>query len=572
MQRNYYNAFRCAIELKVVNCSYKMFKESKNYFKMNNPIYNLARLEQRSVYMVCYVGDIITVNEKDEVARYLVEDEGRIVFVGNELPDEFKGVKKIELNGKALIPSFADTHQHFASLSTFNAGLNVMEATSNKEMLSWIKDFASKSKEKTLICFGASPYSVIEKRLVSREELDSVCPGSELMVVKYDGHACIVNSKLLKKLDKKLRALRGYHPDTGEMNQEAFFAVSDYITGSLSLTKLFRNMQKCVDYQASKGIAMVNTVSGVGFVGNLDITLEKLFAKSLNNGFQIRVFPQSMNVKVAKRRKLKRIGGCFECALDGCFGSHDASLNEPYSDEIGGNGVLYYDDEKVISFCKEANRAGLQMEMHAIGDKAFDQATKALKAALDDYPRKDHRHGIIHDCLPTSEGIAICKEYGIQMPMQSSFIDWKQEPNEYLEGILGKERLSKLNPIKTYLDNGIMVSFGSDGPCTDPDPIMWMDRAVNNGNEFERVSIKDALRMCTINGYRATFDDDLWGSLEKGKVADMVVLSSNPYALESKDVKNLKVEQLLLAGKPYQSCQRSVLRAFFSSLISKNRY
>ena len=81
-----------------------------------------------------------------------------------------------------------------------------------------------------------------------------------------------------------------------------------------------------------------------------------------------------MNVDVALKRKLPRIGGCFECALDGCFGSHDAAMNEPYIDSLGGDGVLYYDDEKVIDFCKKANRAGLQIEMHAIGDKAFDQA------------------------------------------------------------------------------------------------------------------------------------------------------------------------------------------------------
>lgn len=172
---------------------------------------------------------------------------------------------------------------------------------------------------------------------------------------------------------------------------------------------------------------------------------------------------------MATSRKLPRIGGCFACALDGCFGSHDAALNEPYVD--GGAGVLYYDDEKVANFCKEANRAGLQIELHAIGDQAFDQACRALKAALEDSPRADHRHGIIHDCLPTEEGIRICRDYHIQMPVQSAFIGWEQEPDAYLETILGQERLQKLNPIRTFRDNGIVVSFGSDAPCTTPDPI-----------------------------------------------------------------------------------------------------
>ena len=367
-----------------------------------------------------------------------------------------------------------------------------------------------------------------------------------------------------------MRNLRGYHPDTGEMNQEAFFKVSDYITGSLSIVDLFAKMQQAADYEASFGIGMVHTVSGVGFVANLDITTEKIFAKSLRNGFQIRVFPQSMNVAVAKVRKLPRIGGCFKCALDGCFGSMDAAMNQPYAD--GTSGVLYYSDEAVTAFCKEANRAGLQIEMHAIGDKAFDQATRCLKAALDDFPRPDHRHGIIHDCLPTQEGIKICRDYHIAMPVQSAFINWKQEPDEYLESIMGKERTAGLNPIKTFTDNGIVVSLGSDAPCTSPNPIVWMDRCVNNPNASQRVTIRQALKMATFNGAYTTFDDKDRGSLEPGKIADMVILSANPYTIPSDDIKKLKVEELVLSGKPYTSAREGVLKAVFRGLCSKNKY
>ena len=520
--------------------------------------------------MKSYEGNILTVNKNNDVVRFLVEDGGRIVFTGNELPEQYKDVERVKLGKKAMIPSFVDTHQHFASFSTFHAGLNVMNAESNVEISQMVSDYYKKSQsKKTLIAFGASPYSVREGRLISREELDKVCPDKEIMVVKYDGHACIVNSLLLEKMKDKVKDLRGYHPDTGEMNQESFFKFSDYITNSLSLIELFSNMMEAVDFQASRGIGMIHTVSGVGFIGNLDITFEKIFAKSLKNGFQIRVFPQSLNVKVATSRKLPRIGGCFECALDGCFGSHDASMNEPYVDEIGGNGVLYYSDEKVIEFCKAANRAGLQIEMHAIGDKAFNQATRALKAALDDYPRNNHRHGIIHDCLPTAEGIQICREYGILMPVQSAFIDWKQEPDEYLISIMGEERVSRLNPLKTFVDNDIIVSCGSDAPCTSPDPIVWMDKAVNN--KAESVSIQDALRMCTYNGYYTTFDEKERGSLEIGKVADMVILSENPYEIAATDIGKLKVEELILAGKKYESCRRSVGKAILAGLLNGSK-
>ena len=192
---------------------------------------------------------------------------------------------------------------------------------------------------------------------------------------------------------------------------------------------------------------------------------------------------------------------------------------------------------------------------------------------MDDCPRKDHRHGIIHDCLPTEEGIAICKEYGIQMPVQSAFIGWKQEPDEYLESIMGKERCAALNPLKTFLDNGITVSFGSDAPCTSPDPIVWMDKAVNHSNPAEAVSVQDALRMCTRNGYYASFDDQERGTLEAGKVADMVILSDDPYTVPAEEIRNLKVEKLILGGQDYRSARRGVLGAMLSGMFDReNRF
>lgn len=474
--------------------------------------------------MKVYEGAVLSCNEKDEVFRYLAEEGGKIVYVGNELPEEYKNAEKIELGEKALVPSFVDSHIHFASYATFLAGLNVADAKSNTEILENIREFVKKCEDKMIIAFGASPHSVEEKHFVTRKQLDEVCPEKPLFMVKYDGHTCVVNTKLLEKIREKAKNLRGYHEESGEMNQEAFFAVSDFVTNSVSIPKLLKNMQKAADHMASKGIGMIHTVSGVGFPLDMDVSMENWFGKGLSNGLQLRVFFQTMDVNKVKKMKLPRIGGCFATALDGCFGSEDAAMLEPY-EGTENKGVIYYSDEKVIDFCKKANRAGLQIEMHAIGDAAFDQATKALKSALDDFPREDHRHTIIHACLPTEEGIRICEEYKIGLAIQSAFIDWPQEPNDYLERILG-ERAAKLNPFRTYEEHGIAMSVGSDGPCTDPDPINWLYKICNNGGES--LPVKKALRMCTIDGYRQTFDEKERGSLEVGKIADMVILSKNP--------------------------------------------
>ena len=149
--------------------------------------------------MKVFEGTILTVDANDSVARYLVEDNGRIVYVGNELSDQYKNSQIEHLKDRVIVPAFVDTHQHFASFATFHAGLNVMEAESNAEIMEMIRDYVKKSKDKTLIAFGASPYSVKEGRLLHREELDQVCPDKPFFMVKYDGHACIINSVLLKK-------------------------------------------------------------------------------------------------------------------------------------------------------------------------------------------------------------------------------------------------------------------------------------------------------------------------------------------------------------------------------------
>lgn len=207
--------------------------------------------------MRCFHGTILSVNEQNQVFRYLVEQDGRIEYVGDTLLERYAAAERIELGKRALLPAFVDTHQHFASFSTFHAGLNVMQARSNAEILEMVRSFAEKSTAKTLVAFGASPYSVAEKRLVTRQELDSVCPDKELLVVKYDGHACIINTKLLDRMRAQVEHLRGYHPDTGEMNQEAFFRFSDDITRALSIPELYRNMQSAVDFLASRGIGCV---------------------------------------------------------------------------------------------------------------------------------------------------------------------------------------------------------------------------------------------------------------------------------------------------------------------------
>jgi predicted amidohydrolase YtcJ len=315
---------------------------------------------------------------------------------------------------------------------------------------------------------------------------------------------------------------------------------------------------------------MIHTASGVGFPKDLDVDMERWIGKSAESGFQIRLFFQTMDVEKVLKRKLPRIGGCFATALDGCFGTMDAALNAPYSDNPYSTGILYYPDETVISFCKKANRLGLQIELHAIGDAAFDQATRALKAALDDFPREGHRHGIIHACLPTREGMRICAEYGIHIPLQTSFINWKQEPEQYLRDLLG-EREEKLNPLRDFMKAGISFSAGSDAPCTSPDPMQWIHNACNHPVPGQSLTVAEALRMCTWHGCRASFDEKERGSLEAGKRADMAILSENPHNVPLEELNQVRVQRLLLAGKPYEKQRQSIPMLLLKGIFGKRK-
>jgi predicted amidohydrolase YtcJ len=519
--------------------------------------------------MKIYHGSILTCDYNNSTYQYLAEDNGVITYVGDEFPNHIKGAQVIELGKQALLPSFADTHIHFASMALFHAGVNVMDVASNGELTERLAEALPKSKAKVLIAFGASPHSVKEKALVSRAELDKVSDRRPIMVVKYDGHACIANTALIKQLPKKVTTLRGYDPDSGEMNQEAFFAVTDYVSSTVSTWDLVKSMQNAIDHIASKGIGMIHTVSGVGFPRDIDVDLERYVGRGLDGGFQMRLFFQTMDTNKVLKRKLPRIGGCFSTALDGCYGSMDAALNSAY-EGTENKGVLYYSDEEVAKFCIKANRLGLQIELHAIGDRAFDQATIALKAALDDYPRKDHRHGIIHACLPTEEGLKICGDYMIQIPLQTSFLNWPQEPSWYLEKLLG-EREAKLNPLRSFMDHNIVISAGSDAPCTDPDPMLWIHNACNHPVTGQALTVEEAVRMATYWGYWTSFDEKERGSLEAGKIADMVILEEDPYSVPKEALKDIKISRLILSGKPYEKQSGSWIGMVLKGMLGSRK-
>ncbi|HSW36489.1 MAG TPA: amidohydrolase [Candidatus Limnocylindrales bacterium] len=514
--------------------------------------------------MQIFHGDIVTCDQNGGVLKYLVEDRGKIIYVGNELPSVYADSSAvIDLGLQALLPAFGDGHIHFSSWALFNVTFDVRSATCIADIGSIIREYAdSEPKVKVLFGFGHSKHTLQEKRLVTRAELDAVVADRPIYLVCYDGHSSVGNSKALGLLPSEIKLLRGFNADSGQFFYEAFLKATDYISGKIPVLSLVKHVYAAVDTLAGYGVGMVHTTEGVGFPKDMDVDLVRFVGKG--SPIQFRVYFQTMEVEKVLKRKLSRIGGCFACALDGCFGARDAALLEPYSDDAQNSGILFYSDDHVVDFAKKANRAGLQMQLHCIGDAAVVQAVRAIEAALLDYPRTDHRHTLIHACLipePILEKIA---QLEIGVTLQPAFLVSPLEPAEYLASILG-ERSLKSSPLKKMMKLGIRISGGSDGPVTAPNPIEGIYGACNHSNPEQSVSIADALRMFTYNVAWTSFDEKDRGSLESGKIADMVILNRNPLQMQPQDLQQLEVQKLYLAGMEYRG-GKSLSNKLFDSL------
>jgi hypothetical protein len=492
--------------------------------------------------------DFISCEDDNRLFHTLIADKGKIVHIGDSVPETYAQGPVENLGGKCVVPAFADTHIHFASFALFHSGLDCRDASDLDELAAMVQAHVQEhSKTDLILGFGCSAHSLREKRLPERADLDAIT-AHPLMIIKYDGHAAVANSALINRLPLAVLNETGCDPKTGWFFHQSFYQAVNHITKSVSLFTVLKNMIAGSDYLARKGIGLVHTAEGVGFALDMDVDIMRLAALGLPQ--QYRTYFQTLDVQKVLRRKMPRIGGCFATALDGCFGSEDAALTLPYSNNPDNRGVLFYTQPRVNAFVQNANRSGLQVSMHAIGDAAVEQALIAYEHALKDFPRNDHRHVLIHADLMTPALIEKAASLGIAIALQTPFLCCQQEPVAYLESILGN-RMEQLIPLKSMLKAGLLLGNGSDGPCTLPDPIFGMHAACNHPNPDERISALDALRMHTHWGAKLSFDEKQRGTLTEGKIADFVVLDQNPLTVPTEKIKEIQIEALYLNGVKY---------------------
>lgn len=515
--------------------------------------------------MRIFSGTIISCDEHDSVYKYLVEDRGRIVYVGNKEP-HLPQAETVELGKRALLPAFGDGQIHFSDWVFSNTAFDVRPALSIEALAPIIMRHARKYREaKVLFGFGYGKFRVAEKRLVKRAELDKIIKERPVFLVMYDGTSAIVNTKAIGMLPTSIRAKKGFDLETGLLTREAFFAATAFFAARLPVPAYLKAMRRGFDQLASFGVGLVHTVEGAGFSREKNVDLLSFFGKGAPQ--QLRLYPQTLDLEKVKRRSLPRLGGAFPWVLDGSLGSKEAALLAPYEGEPGNRGLLFYEDKEIRDLVSAAHRQGLQLRLFCSGDRAVVQAVDALEAALKNTPRADHRHTLVQASLIPEDYLEKIAKLKIAITLSPSLLTSALEPADILSKVIGERALSRW-PLKTMLAKGIKVSGASAAPTHTPNPISGLYGACNHQNPLESLSVQEALRLFTRNVAYTSFDEAERGSLEKGKIADLVVLNSDPLLLSPKDLLKLKVEKLYLSGVEHQRGSK-----FFNLLMKsiKNR-
>lgn len=494
-------------------------------------------------------GNGIAMDRADTRFTAMAIQNGRIVAVGaeNMVPMLSENWPVIDLSGGTILPGFIDTHQHLGLTGQVLGGLDLSGADSLDAVLAVVADgYAQGDPDRWVLGYCLNELDLREKRLPRREDIDRVCPDRPAMLVHASWHLCVLNSAALERLDLP-EGLDGLDMENGRPTG----VVRD--PGALShvfprVSKLTPDEVKLEKFRAAcnaaiqAGITTLHCLEGGEFgPGDTRLIVNNRDTLPLNTV----VWNQVMDIEETLSLGLTRIGGCI-CA-DGAMSARTAALLEPYSDDPGNCGSLTFTQERMDQFIRDANRAELQVAIHCETDGAIEQVLSAMEKALDDHPRPDHRHRIEHCEIPTLDQLDRMAARGILASMQPAFFHHLVDWDDY-ESRFGPERMQRIHPYRTMLDKGIRMCGGSDCPITPYSPLTGIQAAVLHPVESERLTPMEAIRMFTLDAAYAGFDESERGTIEPGKIADLVILSDDPTRIAPDAIADIEIQATYCAG------------------------
>lgn len=464
-----------------------------------------------------------------------VVDSGRIRWVGVEREIKEGAFDEVYNYGDNYIfPGFIDSHTHFTATGVDSIALDLRDVKSKDELFDLLREEAkSRSEGEWIWGIGWDESKFKYRAIPDRAELSAVLPNNPVMLLRIDHHSCLLNDMAIRLLDLP-SDLEGI--EKGWLRAEANELVRAKFWEMIPEEMIEEGIKRATRLALSKGITLVNALEGGEWFS--DRALIKLMEMKGSLPMEVVIFPQFTDVDKVLELGFKRIGGCV--TIDGSFGSRTAALFEPYEDDPSNFGRLYFDEETLYNFFSNAHRSGLQIAVHAIGDRAIELALRCYERILRDFPGENHRHRIEHFELPPQGGIEKAVELGLVISVQPTFETLWGGPHGMYSLRLG-ERWRRTNPLKTMVKRGLILAGGSDSDVTPMDPLLGIRSAMNLPNEDERLSFDEAVRLYTYNGAYAVFMERERGDIKEGFQADFVVVSPDLSEVKATYVKGERV-------------------------------
>lgn len=493
------------------------------------------------------MGRMVTMaGEPDARADALAIADGRVQAVGTR--DEVlslaeEATQVVDLGARAVLPGFGDSHVHLALTGLGLIGAQVASARSHDDLLLRLRDFADKTDpDEPIWGHGLNVANLAERRPPARWVLDRVSSQRPVVVVDRSHHALYANTPGLVMLLSHATAeeRQGASQDGLIVGRANTYAKRHF--ARLVHDDTWREaIQMGARHAAERGVTLVHAFEG-GWAGPPYGALVLEEAQRLP--VRVALYEQGAAPEAVVARGGRSV--VRETWLDGGVFQHTAAFADNYRD-VQATGLLYQTDEQLAAWVLDAHRAGLQVALQAVGDRAVEQALDAVAAALRTEPRPDARHRIEHFTYATRGQHERAAELGVVLSLQPNVPLLWQPDEAATTRVVGMERARRKVHARWALDAGAVVAGGSESDTRPIQPIAALNLLVNDPREGRALSLHEALRTITGAPAYAAFQEHESGTLEVGKRADLVVLDRDPLD-EPARLRERKVEATLLGG------------------------
>ncbi|TWD98159.1 hypothetical protein FB545_3706 [Peribacillus frigoritolerans] len=520
-------------------------------------------------------------SDQPEPASIAIKDN-KIVAIGTE--EELKHcagehTKIYQFKDQLIMPGFHDFHLHIMQGAVALNSVNLFAARSEDEALEMIVKFTeSKPENQWVIGFTWDAGYWDTQQLPTRHSLDHILPDRPALMFHAEGHYAWVNTKALEIANITRHSENPFYgiigkDENGEPNGILYEKAMDAVIrhafnfSNSQKNEIFSNF---LAHAASLGVTAVNDLHGLKTIESLDV-----FKEFEDNGkltTRIHLWP-ALNGDLGHSKQLRetyqsdklRVSGLKQF-IDGVITARTAYLLEPYADQPETRGETSFPPETIKKWVVAADKEGFSIRFHAIGDGAIRLALDAYEEAQKTNGKRDSRHSVEHIEVIHPDDIHRFSELGVTVSMQPDHLAMS-ERGVYTEQI-GAEREKYVFSINTLQKTGAKLAFGTDFPIDILNPLLQIYRAVTRidssgktvWHPHECITLAEALKAYTSGPAYGTFREQELGTLEVGKLADIIVLERNLFEVLVEEIPDIKVLLTLVDGQVVYDYAGSLIR------------